>query len=94
MKEAKEWIQELVLDALPMDVQVPAERILNMRWVLTWKIDPAEDDGRRPKARLVILGDQDPDIVTEESYGATATRASRQLCLQRSTHQRHTLETW
>ena len=63
-----------------------------MRWVLTWKTDPAEADGRRPKARLVILGYQDPDLVTEESYSPTATRASRQLFLQRAAHMRHKVE--
>ena len=82
----------MVLEALPLDVQVPVGRVLKMRWVLTWKIDPAEVDGRRLKARLVILGYQDPDLVTEESYSPTATRASRQLFLQRSARQRHTLE--
>ena len=45
------------------------QNILRARWVLTWKeLDPiaseAEGCQRKAKARLVILGYEDPDITT------------------------------
>ena len=44
---------------------VPAERIMRMRWVLTWKDPPEESphDPRKAKARLVVLGYTDPGLV-------------------------------
>ena len=45
---------------------VPLSRIMRMRWVLTWK-DAAEhdpDQTRKAKARLVVLGYTDPDLVS------------------------------
>ncbi|CAK0788366.1 unnamed protein product [Prorocentrum cordatum] len=87
-KEAQEWIKELVLEALPDHVRVPADRLMRLRWVLTWKIYPSEPGGRKAKARLVILGYQDPDLTTEESYAPTATRTARQVFLQKAAHLR------
>ncbi|CAK0818505.1 unnamed protein product, partial [Prorocentrum cordatum] len=83
-KEAQEWIKEMVLEGLPSHVTAPSDRLMRLRWVLTWKIDPAEPGGRRAKARLVILGFQDPDLTTEESYAPTATRTARQVFLQKA----------
>ncbi|CAK0808853.1 unnamed protein product, partial [Prorocentrum cordatum] len=84
MKEAQEWIKEMVLEGLPNHVTAPSDRLMRLRWVLTWKIDPAEPGGRRAKARLVILGFQDPDLTTEESHAPTATRTARQVFLQKA----------
>ncbi|CAK0802961.1 unnamed protein product [Prorocentrum cordatum] len=87
-KEAQEWIKEMVLEALPPHVKAPMDRLMRLRWVLTWKIDPTEPGGRKAKARLVILGFQDPDLTTEESYAPTATRTARQVFLQKAAHLR------
>ncbi|CAK0848912.1 unnamed protein product [Prorocentrum cordatum] len=84
VKEAQEWIKEMVLEGLPSHVTAPSDRPMRLRWVLTWKIDPAETGGRRAKARLVILGFQDPDLTTEESYAPTATRTARQVFPQKA----------
>ena len=35
---------------------------MTSRWILTWKEDDNEPTGRRPKARLVVRGYQDPEI--------------------------------
>ncbi|CAK0872026.1 unnamed protein product [Prorocentrum cordatum] len=83
-KEAQEWIKEMVLEGLPSHVTAPSDRLMRLRWALTWKIDPVEPGGRRAKARLVILGFQDPDLTTEESHAPTATRTARQVFLQKA----------
>ena len=45
---------------------VDPKRIMKLRWVLTWK-DPPEEEAhlsadKRAKARLVVIGYQDPDL--------------------------------
>ena len=51
-----------------------------MRWVLTWK---KNDDGSlKGKARLVVLGFQDPHLGTEKTSSPTLNRRSKQLLLQ------------
>ena len=63
MKEVNQYIEHEVLETLPPKYEVPKERILKMRWVLTWKDDPTAPEGRTAKGRIVILGYQDPDLV-------------------------------
>ena len=58
-KELNEWIVEQVVAKVKESEKVPAERLLNMRWVLTWK--PC-DEGVKAKARIVILGYQHPEL--------------------------------
>ncbi len=58
------------------------DRILEMRWILTWKVvDPpavpkegepttvSKDGTRKAKARLVVLGYQHPDLVRRDEAG-------------------------
>ena len=52
---------------------IPKERIMNMRFVLTWKAvldDKGEQVGQKPKARLIVRGFEDPGLldVDRESY--------------------------
>ena len=51
-----------------------------MRWVLTWKKN--EDGSPKGKARLVVLGFQDPHLGTEATSSPTLNRRSKQLLLQ------------
>ena len=41
---------------LQRGMRPPPERNLRMRWALTWKDDEDSPDGRKAKARIVILG--------------------------------------
>ena len=81
-KEVKSYIQHEIVEALPKNFKIPPERMVKMRWLLTWKPCEEEADGRRPKARLVILGFLDPDLTTQETHSPTLTRTTRQLMLQ------------
>ena len=55
---------------------VPKGRQVQMRGVLTYK------DTGAPKARIVLIGYQDPDLESIQSAAPTMSRRSRQLALQ------------
>lgn len=55
---------------------VPKGRQVQMRWVLTYK------DTGAPKARIVLIGYQDPDLESIQSAAPTMSRRTRQLSLQ------------
>ena len=61
----EEWSWVLVADAVRRlsqeeELDLKPERLLRMRWVLTWKY--TEDGDRKAEARLVILGYQHPEL--------------------------------
>ena len=51
-----------------------------MRWVLTWKYTEGGD--REAKARLVILGNQHPELTSVPTAAPTLGKMSRHLLLQ------------
>ena len=53
-----------------------------MRFVLTWKKDPDSPGGKRGKARLVVLGFQDPYLGQETTCSPTLNKRSKQMLLQ------------
>ena len=67
--------------------RIPEEQILRTRWALTWKPLNAREQAelgksRKAKARLVILGFQDPDVEKLDRDAPTLSRDSRALILQ------------
>ena len=63
---------------------IPPERILPMRWVLTWKPVEGEDGqvlGRKPKVRLIIKGFLDPDLLHLKRESPTLSTQNRNLLL-------------
>jgi len=77
-KEIKEFLKEAV--RLQQGEIVDPSKVMKMRWVLTWK---KNDDGTtKGKARLVVLGFQDPHLGTENTSSPTLNRRSKQLLLQ------------
>lgn len=63
---------------------VPKDRILGMRWVLTWK--PVENESgtithHKPKARLIVKGFQDPDLLLLKRDSPTLPTQGRNLLL-------------
>lgn len=67
------------------------EQILKSRWVLTWKSVESDDGlpaGRKAKARLVVLGYQDPRLTEVCRDAPTLTKEGRHTILQIiATHQ-------
>ena len=78
------WIQTNALKPVLRKYLNP-EQILRSRWVLTWK--PIEDDsgdisGKKAKARLVVLGFQDPNLTEVQRDAPTLTKEGRSTILQ------------
>ena len=88
MKEAKhaeisEWLASRVCQAAVGPV--PNDRLMRMRWVLTFK--QADQPGLvKAKARLVVLGFTDPDYGAVAVRSPTLSRRGRQLLLQAGVH--------
>ena len=55
---------------------VPKDRLVKMRWVLTYKESGAA------KGRIVLIGYQDPDLASLTTAAPTMSRRTRQLALQ------------
>ena len=70
---------------------IPKERVLGMRWVLTWK--PLEDQegqnvGKKAKARLIIKGYQDPDLLSVPREAPTLSSLGRNSILAEASKRR------
>ena len=71
---------------------------MSMRWVLTWKDVLEEDrdeesmDGRKAKARLVVRGYTDPDLVTLRAEAPTLGKFARNMLLQCAVSHKFTIE--
>ena len=79
-KEIREFLKEAVVARLVEGEVVNPDEVMRMRWVLTWKKN--EDGTPKGKARLVVLGFQDPYLGTENTSSPTLNRRSKQLLLQ------------
>ena len=89
-KEVQSWldtgtVQRILRNKLPLD------SILRCRWILSWKlldgtqdahVDPKNPKTRKAKARLVILGYEDPQIDSIPRDSPTLGRDARALLLQ------------
>jgi hypothetical protein len=85
-KEIDQWLATETVRRI-LRHQIPDANILRCRWVLTWKdLDPLdaarEGKSRKAKARLVILGYEDPDITDIPRDSPTLQKESRSLLLQ------------
>ena len=75
--EVKKILSARAFEALPANMRPPAEKAINMRWLLTWTLQ--EDGTQKPKARAILLGYQDPEYESRETTSPVMTRQSRQL---------------
>eukprot|EP00438_Fugacium_kawagutii_P029976 Skav217703 [mRNA] locus=scaffold2294:90003:97141:- [translate_table: standard] len=85
-KEIDQWLSTQTVQRI-LRSKVPQENVLRCRWVLNWKeLDPidAAKEGRpkRAKARLVVLGYEDPGLCEIPRDSPTVQRESRSLVLQ------------
>ena len=85
-KEVEQWLSTGTVQAILRD-RIPAANILRSRWILTWKdVDAIEakeiGTSRKAKARLVILGYEDPNLTEIPRDSPTLQKESRSLILQ------------
>lgn len=88
MKEANSWLATETVTRI-LRHQIPEENLLRCRWILTWKpVDPSElathpsKPKHLPKARLVVLGYEDPLVHEIPRDSPTMTKLTRMLILQ------------
>ena len=84
-KEIQSWLTTETVRRIARS-QIPEDQILRSRWVLTWKpVEPTTQDPNpqaKPKARLVILGYEDPQLESLARDSPTLGKDSRTLILQ------------
>ena len=86
-KEISSWLSTETVRKIARN-QIPQDQILRSRWVLTWKPIEQSHTGdilnptHKPKARLVILGYEDPHLESLNRDSPTMGRDSRTLVLQ------------
>ena len=89
MNEIDSWLATETV-AKVLRHQIPQENILRCRWILTWKeVEPDAKDqteqgkpSLKAKARLVVLGYEDPLVDTIPRDSPTMSKLSRMLILQ------------
>ena len=93
-KELEQFFHNDVWEfATPAESQsaTEARRVISARWVLTWKRTnedkPEETPKFKAKARLVLRGFEDPDLLTMKTAAPTASRLARMMLLTTSVWQ-------
>ena len=107
-KEVTSWLSTHTVRKITRE-QIPEEQILRSRWVLTWKpLDPNPDVKTSPtiedntenqnkykaKARLVVLGFEDPQLESLARDSPTVGRDTRMLILQHAASSRHLIQSF
>ena len=85
-KEWRSWLSKEAVELVHNKLQIPRSQILKSRWVLTWK------KTGEAKARLCVLGFQDPRLETVETSSPTMTQDAEHLVLQWVVNNGHKLE--
>ena len=80
-KELQCWIQTSAIKSV-LRRRLNPEQILRSRWILTWKTPEPGESQPRAKARLVVLGFQDPKLVEVMRDAPTLSKEGRALVLQ------------
>ena len=80
-KEWQSWLENKVTSIVKAK-GIDRSRIIGSRWVLTWKTS-ADPDNREvvPKARLVLVGYQDPDLGKIATDSPTLRKESKHIIL-------------
>ena len=86
-KEVKAWLAHGTVKKLAKGSLKP-EQIMRCRWLLTWKDPLPGSTEKRAKARLVILGFEDPGVGSVPNDAPTLSKDGRQLLLQQAASRR------
>ena len=88
-EEWHSWLEKDAVEIVKAATKVPRSHILKSRWVLTWKNVGTE---KKPKARLCVLGFQDPRLTALETSSPTLTADGENLIMQWIATSHHLLE--
>ena len=77
-KELNCWVYTSAIQRI-LRTKLNPEQILKSRWVLAWKASDNPSDPRKAKARLVVLGYQDPKLTEVARDSPTLSREGRSL---------------
>ena len=91
-RDVQQFLKEEVVTRLEKGEHVEPGTAMRMRFVLAWKVDPDTPGGKKGKARLVVLGFEDPSLGQEEVSAPTLNKRSKQLLMQVAAQQRRTLK--
>ena len=80
-KEVGAWLEHGTIKKVAGKTLRP-DQIMRCRWILTWKPPAPGTTEKRAKARLVILGFEDPGISSVPSDAPTLSKDGKQLLLQ------------
>ena len=80
-KEIKAWIDHGTVKRVAKGT-LTADQVMRCRWILTWKAPAPGMSERRAKARLVVLGFEDPGLQQVPNDAPTLSKDAKQLLLQ------------
>ena len=87
-KEIKAWLHHRTVQKVAKG-KIPDHAVMRCRWLLTWKGASGDEqpgelamNGKRAKARLVVIGFEDPDICSIKNDSPTLSKDGRQMVLQ------------
>lgn len=101
-KEIGSWLSTNTVERI-LRHQVPHENIMRCRWILTWKPVDSENPMDKkeplkpkmiPKARLVVLGYEDPLVHEIPRDSPTMSKLSRMLILQQAASRQWEIESF
>lgn len=87
-KELRAWLHHATIRKVAKG-KIPEHALMRCRWLLTWKTasggEAPEDlnaEGKKAKARLIVIGYEDPDIDSIANDAPTLTKDGRMMVLQ------------
>ena len=86
-KEIGAWLKHSTVRKVSKG-KIPESSIMRCRWILSWKsaspTDHPDDvqDGRKGKARLVVVGFEDPGVGVVQNDSPTLSKDGRQMVIQ------------
>eukprot|EP00435_Cladocopium_sp_Y103_P017364 s1359_g4.t1 len=93
-KEIRAWLHHKTVQKVAKG-RIPDHAVMRCRWLLTWKGATGDEppgelamNGKRAKARLVIIGYEDPDLSTIKNDSPTLSKDGRQTVLQQVSSRR------
>ena len=94
-KEVNSWLSTGTVERI-VGHRIPRENVMRCRWILTWKSVDGEKDKmgnplKTPKARLVLLGFEDPLVDQLPRDAPTMHKLTRMLLLQMASNE-HCME--